>query len=469
MSATPVTVTAPSPVLFGTGDGSTSAFPLVPRASLFNGAIDIYRNDWQGNQKLYPTPRTNRLKYSQQFDNAVWGKGNCTITPNATLAPDGTMTADAIVRTATGNHYILQNLASTTAAGKPFIAFVEMKSGTYTGMVRVWLKDGAGVSLAINNVQLTSNWQLFAVSGTYPANATGAPGLYIDPSDDVGVAGEYFYVFGADVKDGLVPSGYIPTLDTPVTITDYSIDDAANVILAEVPASGAALTWQGAFAYVPVPEAVSFARSTIISQYANSPTLAQLIENMGQYVDPTANFDAFYKLVWNVNTAQGFGLDIWGRIVDVSRQLNVVDAPTYFGFQDGLTDYAPFGSAPFYSGNPASTSVYTLTDDAYRVLILVKALANISATTAPALNQLLRNLFPNRGRCYVNDMGGMQMRYTFEFYLQPFEYAILTQSGVLPRPAGVSVTVLQISLPYVFGFSEAGTDSATPFGQGTFY
>lgn len=206
---------------------------------------------------------------------------------------------------------------------------------------------------------------------------------------------------------------------------------------------------------------------TIISQFSNSPTIVGLVRNMNAYIDQTTNFQAFYDYVWNVNTAQGFGLDIWGRIVDVSRNLQVAPSVTNFGFSDGVNDYAPFGQAPFYAGPPA-TSTYTLSDDAYRTLILAKALANISATTSQALNQLLRNLFPGRGRCYVNDMGAMSMRYTFEFALQPYELAIVKTSGVLPHGAGVNVTVLQYPTP-TFGFSEMGGRDAAPFGQGAFY
>lgn len=44
---------------------------------------------------------------------------------------------------------------------------------------------------------------------------------------------------------------------------------------------------------------------TIISQYANSATIVQLIQNMNGYVDPQADFDNFYNYVWNVDTAQG--------------------------------------------------------------------------------------------------------------------------------------------------------------------
>lgn len=205
---------------------------------------------------------------------------------------------------------------------------------------------------------------------------------------------------------------------------------------------------------------------TIISQYANSPILCQLIQNMNQYIDQTANFQKFYDFVWNVDTAQGFGLDVWGRIVDIGRTLEIPSAPITFGFYDGLNSYAPFGEAPFASGD-AATSTYTLSDTAYRTLILLKALANISATTVPALNQLLNNLFKERGRCYVNDLGGMAMRYTFEFTLEPFEAAIVTQSGAFPHPAGVGVNYLQIVPPETFGFKEALTFA--PFNYGAFF
>lgn len=205
---------------------------------------------------------------------------------------------------------------------------------------------------------------------------------------------------------------------------------------------------------------------TIISQYANSPTITQLVRNMNAYLDPRADFDAFYNFVWNVDTAQGFGLDIWGRIVNIRRELQLPNAPDYFGFKDALPGSQPFDQAPFYDGTPAATQTYLLADDAYRKLILAKALANIAAANAPSLNQLLQNMFADRGRCYVNDMGGMEFRYTFEFDLTPQEYAIVTQSGVLPRPSGVNAILFQSALP-LFGFSEAG-QSAAPFGQGVF-
>lgn len=221
---------------------------------------------------------------------------------------------------------------------------------------------------------------------------------------------------------------------------------------------------------------------TICAQYANSPILLQLIENMNTYIDPRQNLIAFYNYVWNVDTAQGFGLDYWGRIVGVPRVIAIPGSSGAFGFDNDDTppDWQNFGSVgqngvggPFFSGQ-ISTGGFTLNDDSYRTLILTKALANICATTAPALNQLIQNLFPGRGRAYTVDggktnssVGGMRMTYVFEFALSSIEYAILAFSGVLPHPAGVLVNIVVIP-GGTFGFEEQGP-LVDPFNFGVFY
>ena len=204
---------------------------------------------------------------------------------------------------------------------------------------------------------------------------------------------------------------------------------------------------------------------TVISQYANSPRLLQLIEDFSNNADQTENLDAFYDDIWNLDTAVSYGLDVWGRIVGINRVLQVANVQ-FFGFAEagdalpfgdarflGWTDHfgfaeagdaEPFGQAPlgaqkiwggvdpqggggpFYAGG-ALTSNYSLSDQAYRQLIYAKAEANITSGSIPAINKLLLNLFPGRGNCYVAE-------------------------GVLPQ---------------YFGFAEAG--DAEPFGQAPFY
>lgn len=215
--------------------------------------------------------------------------------------------------------------------------------------------------------------------------------------------------------------------------------------------------------------------ATVISQYANSPTLLQLVEDFGQYFDPSANLQSFYLTVWNIDTAVGFGLDIWGIILGVSRVVTIVGASGRFGFEnsDSPPDWENFGNlnepgvgGPFYSGQIVGNS-YKLDDDPYRVLLLTKALANICATTAQSLNALISNLFPGRGVCYTVDLGGMQMSYVFLFPLSVVEFAILADSGVLAHPAGVGINIVVIESGY-FGFNEQGA-SVEPFNYGTFF
>lgn len=182
--------------------------------------------------------------------------------------------------------------------------------------------------------------------------------------------------------------------------------------------------------------------ATVISQYANSPVLLKMVADMADYIDPSANIDAFFLSIWNVDTATGYGLDVWGRIVGVARVLEIPGSDPFFGFEEA-TDGEPFNQAIFYNEGTL-TSNFSLSDDAYRKLILAKALANISDGSIAGINQILINLFSEYGNCYVTDGLDMTMTYTFGSDLSPVDFAIVSQSGVLPRPAGVSVTIIQL-------------------------
>ena len=179
---------------------------------------------------------------------------------------------------------------------------------------------------------------------------------------------------------------------------------------------------------------------TIISQYANSPRLVALIMYLFDYLDQTTNFESFFDDIFNIQTAVGYGLDVWGRRVGVSRTLQI-QTTADFGFNEALPGSVGFNQGNFYSGEPL-TSNFSLSDTAYRQLILVKAAANITDCSIPAINQILLALFPGRGNIYVTDGEDMTMTYTSAFALQPVDLAILQQSGALPKPAGVKLTIV---------------------------
>lgn len=203
--------------------------------------------------------------------------------------------------------------------------------------------------------------------------------------------------------------------------------------------------------------------STILAQYANSPNLLQLVRHMNAYLDPAANLTAFLQQVQDIETAQGYGLDVLGRIVGVGRLLKIKPPIFNLGFSDS-TGCQPFGQAPFYSG-PPKTEVYRMADEAYRRLILVKAMANISSSSIQAINQMLRNIFGEKGRAYAQRAGTMKMLLTFEFLLDPVDLAILLESGAVTMPTGVSFYLVSVDIPSTFGFAGSGMQ---PFGQGSF-
>ncbi len=76
-----------------------------------------------------PVARRNLLTYSEQFDNAAWNKINVTITSNAAIAPDGTLTADKIVADSTQGQHRADKTTTTTAGDNTFSCYV--KAGEY--------------------------------------------------------------------------------------------------------------------------------------------------------------------------------------------------------------------------------------------------------------------------------------------------------------------------------------------------
>lgn len=179
---------------------------------------------------------------------------------------------------------------------------------------------------------------------------------------------------------------------------------------------------------------------TEISQYANSPVVVSLINSMNAALDPSTNLENFYNQIWNINTAVGYGLDLWGRIVGVQRVLQVSNT-VYLGTTGpNGTSGDSMNVAPFYAGGQL-TSNYALSDNDFRTLILAKAASNICNGSIPAINQILMALFGASGQCWCTDGQNMTMTYTFYFTPSAVQLAIIDQSGVLPRPCGVSVTV----------------------------
>ena len=184
-------------------------------------------------------------------------------------------------------------------------------------------------------------------------------------------------------------------------------------------------------------------KQTIFSQYSNSEVILEYIDFLTQNLDATGSVNDFYDQVWNIDTAQGWGLDFWGKIVGLENGRTLFVQNQYFGFKEAADpNQVGFNQAPFYSG-ASTTSNYELNDDAFRQLIYAKAYANISGCSIQDINSILTIIFGASGVCYCTDGQDMTMTYTFLFLLTPIQISIIETSGVLPKPTGVSFTIIQ--------------------------
>ena len=208
------------------------------------------------------------------------------------------------------------------------------------------------------------------------------------------------------------------------------------------------------------PDAISIdVLESIQSQYAASPRILALLVKKAALADPGKDFMVWYHHVFDPTTAEGVGLDIWGRIVGAVRTLAIEQKP--FGFTPSRLQ--PFDQGVFYNGQPIYASS-TLNDAEFRTLIFWKAAANIGSAEAPALNFLLQRLFPEK-TCYVLETGIMHIRVVSEFELEEIHRAIFRRYGLLAKGAGVGVEWLEVPRPCL-GFADSGLDT---FNNGTFY
>ena len=98
----------------------------------------------------------NRLLYSEQLNNAVWSKTDVTVVSNAGVAPDGSMTADAVVPTVVlSSSKNLNQISAGLTVGQTYVFSVYAKASGYNWIRLQWLSLGAFFNVssgAVGNV-----------------------------------------------------------------------------------------------------------------------------------------------------------------------------------------------------------------------------------------------------------------------------------------------------------------------------
>ena len=186
----------------------------------------------------------NLLQYSEEFDQSSWNKNNSSITPNNTLAPDGTFTADKFENVVTGTARCTQSTTVTT--GTNYTASIYLKAGTLSSNVR-WREDaedvhGLVVDLSAGTITSGTGTIEPVGNGWYRVSFTGSVSGTAFNSEIRTTNDGSVYVWGAQLEESSTVTPYVKSDVTftsrasTATYYDYNgvirtaaVDEARNV------------------------------------------------------------------------------------------------------------------------------------------------------------------------------------------------------------------------------------------------
>lgn len=174
----------------------------------------------------------------------------------------------------------------------------------------------------------------------------------------------------------------------------------------------------------------------ILWQYNNAPNIQGILQQKQDWYDvnQTEFWNDWYRDVFNLQTANEFGLNIWsiilGQPIYVTQSF-VPITPNAWGFGSSRKN--------FTRGNFRSTSgaTFPLSLPTARVVLQLRYFQLIGTCTVPSINRCLAWVFKNYGLAYVIDGLNMTQTYHFGFVVSPELAYVFDTFDILPRPTGV--------------------------------
>jgi hypothetical protein len=189
----------------------------------------------------------------------------------------------------------------------------------------------------------------------------------------------------------------------------------------------------------------------ILWQYNDAARLQALLQQKQDWY--TGNQEAFWRWwivnVFDLRTANDFGLSVWGKILCESREKFMPGSPPEYpawGFGDHARN--------FERGNfrRAQGGYQRLHLEQFRLLLQLRYFKFVSRGTVPEINAFMHRLFGGQGNVYVLDPLDMSFAvYVFSYEPGSWIRFVLEDMDALPRPAGVGARIVVMERR-TFGF-----------------
>lgn len=191
---------------------------------------------------------------------------------------------------------------------------------------------------------------------------------------------------------------------------------------------------------------------TILWQYNNATNLQGLLnaKNTWYLTNQTQFWNEWFQNVFNLQTADQFGLSVWAIILNLPLYVNTPynsDAPTWgFGGSNGDVN---FDNGNF---NDVSGTSELLPVNTQRIALQLRYFQLTSSGTVPEINRMLKFVFANYGMAYLTDNHDMTQTYVFNFPVTWDLQYLFNNYDILPRPSGVRSNYVDATL-HCFGFN----------------
>jgi len=192
--------------------------------------------------------------------------------------------------------------------------------------------------------------------------------------------------------------------------------------------------------------------TAILWQYENAEKLKYIVKAKQEWTNRNQKdfWLNWYRDVFNVDTANSFGMSVWARILNVPLKVDIAPQLSKVAFGFGQNN-ANMQNGNFGVDRDQSQS---LTIEQQRMVIKFRYFQLTSTCTVTEVNKFLYEMFRSEGIAYVHDSLDMSFAlYTFGFALNSQFQFILDEFDLLPRPAGVGVKWQVITDPSL-GFGE---------------